>query len=429
MLVGSIMHLPPELHDEILLHLDRQDIASYRLVCRNFAIAGTAPLFSRLHFRTSVESLHRLSQFSKLKSGRHVKHLLWNTTGSEFEARAFLEGFRMREMKYILGRASPSLPTRTVTLPEPCPPSPPYSSSEIEEDGKVELQLSCSLGVFLLTTIFSGFPNLKSLYILTSRTSPSAFTQDGWATRSLTSAPDPWPSEWKVTHGCPRCCGLCQAIQSNGRYEMQVAALAAYSAGCPLTQLRVEHLKFLDSNSGAVVQGYETALGNVEELDLVFGMRTRSVVHIQQIFKATPKLKVLKLWLNSASWWADTDHTAPLPNLKDIFPSPEAFPALRQLELHQLDVAEDFLEAFLLSHARTLMVLKLHRMRLNAGGLWVSLLKRLHGRLRALEEVWLDGEFEDGVSYIDGTGWDMDSSLGRIWEAQLLGREEGVKDG
>ncbi|KAL1605155.1 hypothetical protein SLS60_004698 [Paraconiothyrium brasiliense] len=280
-----------------------------------------------------------------------------------------------------------------------------------------------NLGVFLLTTIFSGFSDLKSLHILTSRTSPSAFMQDGWASRSITSAADPWPPEWKATHGCPRCCGLCQAIQSNGRYEMQVTALAAYSAGRPLAKLSVEHLKFSDSKSEAVVQGYEKALTHVEELDLVLGMRTRSVAHVQQIFKATPNLQVVKLWLNSASWWADTDHTGPLPNLKDIFPSPEAFPALRQLELHQLDVAQDFLETFLLSHARTLRVLKLHRIRLNPGGSWASLLKRLKGKLRALEEVWLDGEFEDSDSYIDGTSWDMDSSLGRSWEAQLLERE------
>jgi hypothetical protein len=412
------MHLPPELHDEILRYLDRQDIALYRLVNRNFAIAGTPRLFERLHFRTSLESLQHLAHISRRECGRYVKHLLWNTTGAEFEARAYIEGLRIRELIYILGRVS--LHNRTdSTVAARLSSSPSESNKQLEE-----LQLSPSLGVFLLATIFSGFPDLRSLYVLTSRTSPSAYGNDGWAQRTSfdpDSTMDLWPPAWKVTHGCPRCRGLCQAVQSNGCYETQIGALAAHTAGHPLTALRVEHLKLWSSPISRVAEGYEKALAHVTSLELVLGMRTKDVNHVQRIFRATPHLRSLKLWLNSVSWWANVDQAAPLPNLGDIFPSQDSFSCLRELEVHQFDVAQDFLKAFLLSHAGTLRVLKMHRVKLDPEGSWLALFAALRGRLGALKVVWLCGEFEGGVEQEPGGGWDMDGSGGREMERWLLG--------
>jgi hypothetical protein len=385
------MHLPPELHDEILRHLHRQDIASYRLVNRSFATAGTPQLFERLHFRTSLESLQHLAHISRLECGRHVKHLLWNTTGAEFEARAYMEGLRIRELKYILGRLCPHILTDSTVVAHLSSP-PPEKNKQYGE-----LQLSPSLGVFLLATIFSGFPNLKSLYVLTSRTSPSAYGSDGWAQRTSFD-PD------------------------STLDEMQIGVLAAHTAGHPLTALRVEHLKLWSSPIAGVVEGYEKALAHVTSLELVLGMRTKDVNHVQRIFRATPHLRSLKLWLNSVSWWANVDHAAPLPNLGDIFPSQDSFPSLRELEVHQFDVAQDFLEAFLLSHAGTLRVLKMHRIKLDPEGSWLTLFAAVRGRLGALEVVWLCGEFEGGVEQRPGEGWDMDGNGGREMERRLLGR-------
>ncbi|OAF99466.1 uncharacterized protein CC84DRAFT_1181574 [Paraphaeosphaeria sporulosa] len=360
------MHLPPEIHDEILRYLDRQDIGIYRLVGRSFATAGTPQLFERLHFRTSLESLQRLAHISKRDCGGHVKHLLWNTTGAEFEARAFMEGLRTRELKYILGRLSLDTPTRTVTA--------------VGE----QVDLSPSLGAFLLAAIFSGFPNLKSLYVLTLRTSPSAYGSDGWVQREFDATSDPWPAAWKATHGCPRCQGLCQAVVSTGSYEMQVGALAAHATGHPLTALRVEHLY----PAGVVVTGYEKALAHITSLDLVLGMRKKDVGSVQRMLRATPHLRVLKLWLNSGSYWADVDHDTPLPNLADMLLGQDSLTELRELEVHQFDVAPAFLEAFLLSHARTLRVLKMHRMKLYPRGSWIALFGLLKGKL-ALEVGWV----------------------------------------
>lgn len=402
------MHLPPEIHDEILRYLDRQDIALYRLVGHSFAIAGTPRLFERLHFRTSLESLQRLAQVSKRECGRHVKHVLWNTTGAEFEARAFMEGLRTRELKYILGSLSPDTPIGTGT------------------GAADDLDFSPSLGVSLLTTIFSGFPNLKGLDVLTSRTSPSAYCNDGWAQRTALdpgSTLDSWPPAWKATHGCPRCRGLCQAVESTGIYEMQAGALATHAAGHPLTALRVEHLKMWAQPAVGLVPGYERALAHITSLDLVLGMWKKDADCVQRILIATPQLHTLKLWLNSASWWANVDHGAPLPNLRNIFPGQDSFPALRELEVHQLHVAQDFLEGFMLSHARTLRVLKMHRMKLDPRGSWLSLFAALRGRLEALEVVWLCGEFEGGVEQGVEGGWDMDEGGGREMERWLLGRQ------
>ncbi|KAF2448391.1 hypothetical protein P171DRAFT_440775 [Karstenula rhodostoma CBS 690.94] len=397
------MQLPPEIHDEILRYLDRQDTAVYRLVSRSFAIAGTPPLFERLHFRTSLESLQRLAHISQRECGRHVKHLLWNTTGAEFEARAFLEGLRTRELKYILGRPAPA-------------PAPPTHTDE---------QSSPSLGVSVLAAIFSGFPTLKTLHVLTSRTSPSAYGNDGWAHRlSLDpdATPDPWPPAWKATRGCPRCRGLCQAVESTGLYEMHAGTLAAHAAGRPLTALRVEHLTLCAAPAGGVVQGFELALAHVTSLELVLGMRKRNVGRIQRLLGAMPHLRALRLWLNSASWWADVDHDAPLPNLADVFPARDGLPALRELEVHQFDVAQDFLEEFLLRRAGTLRVLRMHRMRLWPRGSWLALFAALKGRLGALEVVWLCGEFGGEIGQGVGTGWNMDEDGGREMERWLLER-------
>ncbi|KAJ4298183.1 hypothetical protein N0V90_006082 [Kalmusia sp. IMI 367209] len=401
------MHLPPELHDEILRHLGRGDVASYRLVCRKFATTGAPSLFSRLHFRTSLPSLQRLANISKRACGRYVKHLLWNTTGSEFEAKAFLEGLRMRELKYILGEtvSCPSLNT---------------AQKEKEGDEGPRVELSQSLGVFVLQAIFAGFPNLKELYVVTNGTQPNAFADDGWAQRAAQQrVPDAWPKPWKATHGCPRCHGLCQAIQSNARYEMQAALLAAHSAGRPLTHLRIDVLSFWSVPREAEVVGFERAFAHVTNLQLVLQMPSRALAQVQAMFRTATQLRSLKLWLHSSSWWDGVDHAYSVLRLQDIVPSPSSFPYLRELEIHQMDVSEPFMVDFLRAHAQMMRVLKMHRMRLDPKGSWPALFQSIGGKMQ-LDVVWLHGHFEEGISE---NGWDMDAPHGRRLERHLLGRE------
>ena len=334
------MQLPPELHDEILQHLDRADIASYRLVRRECATAGSPHLFDRLHFRTSLESLQRLSNISKRDCGRHVKHLLWNTTGSNLEARAFFEGLRIRELKYVLGAPSSSPHTPIRQIEDESHPDIPESSP--------------SLGVFVLSAIFAGFPSLREIYIVTSSTQPTAIANDGWVHRCAANpSPDPWPKAWKTKHGCLRCHGLCQAITSTGRYEMEVSARAAHASAQPLTHLRVENLSFWAGSPHPATPGFEAALAHLTHLELVLVSPSRALDAVKGIFRATQRLRVLRLWLHSSDYWVGFDHARSMLRLQDVFPATESFPALQELEVHQMDVGGEFLRGFLLAHERT----------------------------------------------------------------------------
>ncbi|KAF1972814.1 hypothetical protein BU23DRAFT_599284 [Bimuria novae-zelandiae CBS 107.79] len=403
------MQLPTELHEAIVRHLDRQDVASYRLVSRKFATTGLPQLFERLHFRTSLQSLQRLASISQKDCGRYVKHLLWNTTGSEYEARAFLKDLRMRDLKYVLGSPTPNLPSTTIQqTPE-------------ENEPPNQAEPNTNLGVFLLQTIFSGFSSLKGVYIITSGTHPNAFTADGYARRTLLTSPhDPWPKPWKAKHGCPRCAGLCQAIQSPGRYEMQTALLAAHGASRPLSHLRVENLAFFAAKTSAALPGYEIGLRNLTHLELVLTAPNRALSEVRAVFEQVSGLRELKLWLHSSSWWEGVDHGRSGLRLQDVFPSEDSFPYLRTLEVHQVGVSQEFMTEFLLAHAQTLRTLKMHRIRLDPQGSWPELFASVRGKLDALEVVWLHGDFEDEI---EKGGWDMDAPRGRRLEAHLLGEE------
>jgi hypothetical protein len=399
------MHLPPELHDAILQHLDRPDFASYRLVRRSWATAGSPHLFSRLHFRTSLESLQRLSKISKRDCGRHVKHLLWNTTGSNVEARAFFEGLRIRELKYILGG--------------PC--FSPTPTKHIDESHPTSQEGNSSLGLFVLSAIFSGFPSLREIYIVTSSTPPTAMANDGWAQRSADNPSlDAWPKSWKTKHGCRRCHGLCQAITSTGRYEMEVSSLAAHASAQPLSHLRVENLSFWAGGPALGIKGFEAALAHLTRLELVLVSPGRAMAEVKSIFRATQRLKVLRLWLHSSDYWVGFDHSRAMLRLQDVFPSMDAFPEMQELEVHQMDTGEEFLMGWLLAHRWSLKTLKLHRMRMDPRGEWRLLFAGLRGRMERLESVWLDGEFEDGVGRGEGI-WDMDGGEGRVVERGVLG--------
>lgn len=401
------MHLPPEIQDEILRHLGRHDVASYRLICRQCASTGAPHLFDRLHFHTSLQSLQRLAHISKCDCGRHVKHLLWNTTGSEYEARAFLEGLRMRDLKFVLGGATPNAPAYTV--------------EKSEEELAGDIEQSNNLGVFLLRAILSGFPNLKSLYIVTSGTQPNAFADDNWAKRtSQHSTSDAWPKLWKAKNGCSACFGLCQAIQSRGRYEMQAALLAAHTVGQPLTHLRVENLDFWAVRTEPVLQNYEKAFAHLSSLELVLTAPNRAVEEVKALFQSLPALQCLKLWLHSSSWWEGVDHCNSGLRLQDIFPSPGSFPRLQELEVHQLDVSQDFLTSFLLAHSRTLKVLKIHRMRLVPVGSWSELVADVRGKMNVLEVVWLHDNSEIGI---EESREDMDALYEQNLETSLIRRE------
>lgn len=403
-----MLRLPIELHDEILSHLNRTEIASYRLTSRRGAIAGAPHLFKRLHFRSSLESLQCLANISKCDCGRHVNQLMWNTLDSEFETQAFLEGLRTRELKYVLGR--PIARSATKTIEE-------VAGEQIEEEGS-----TTNLGVFLLGTIFSGFPSLTSIYIMTTASSPSALAEDSWGQRSKENSEiDPWPEVWKLGYGYHRWRGPRHTVVSNGRYELQVAALAAHSIGQPLRRLSVENLSLRRAKSSLVLPGYERALKHLTHLELVLDGPDKALDEAKRLFHAVGNIRVLKLWLHSNSAWEYTDFSIPALRLQNIFPDTESFPHLQELELHQFEVGQEFLTNFLFAHTRTLKVLRMHCMRLTPWGLWMALFASIRGKLDTLETIGLYGEFEQA----DGVGWNIDSAVGLKLSAYLLEREEG----